>query len=235
MTSATLELLSAVTAFVGSHFLLSHGPIRAALSARLGEKGFTAAYSTVAAATLVWSVAAYRSGPAEILWAVPASLMGLATLALLPVTLLFVIGLLTPSPTLVGGEARLRPEAGGGILAITRHPFLWAVAIWAALHIIANGDLDSLVLFGGFLVLAIGGTFHIDARRRAKLGAPWIAYAARTSNIPFAALIEGRTEAPRLNEIGAFKIAAALAFYAGAIAGHFAFGIDPLAGLLGLR
>jgi uncharacterized membrane protein len=219
-------------AFVGLHFILSHDPVRARLVARAGETGFTVAYSLIAAATLVWAVAAYRAAQAIPLWATPGWLAALALAAMLPATLLFVVGLLTPSPTVVRSEARLTSNAGGGVLAVTRHPFLWGVALWAAIHMAANGDAASLILFGGFLVLAVGGAFHIDARRRAKLGAPWMAYAARTSNIPFVAIIEGRVECPRLEAIGAWRVGVALAFYAAAIGLHRLIGTDPLAGLL---
>jgi len=227
-----LELLAAIAAFVGLHFLLTHGPVRARLVARLGETGFTAVFSVTAAVTLVWAVSAYRAAPHVEFWAAPAWARLAALIAMLPVTILFVVGLLTPSPTVVRSESKLSADAGGaGILAITRHPFLWAVAGWAIIHLAVNGDAASFILFGFLLVLAVGGAFHIDARRRAALGAPWIAYAARTSNIPFAAIIEGRAAWPTVSGIGAVRIAIALGLYAGAILIHRWLGPDPLAGL----
>ena len=50
-----MMLLIAATAFVGTHFLMSH-PLRAPLVSRLGEKGFLGLYSLVAAATLIWMI-----------------------------------------------------------------------------------------------------------------------------------------------------------------------------------
>lgn len=232
MPGAVIELLIAVSAFVGLHVLLSHRPVRGALVARLGENGFTVGYSAVAIGTLSWVVIAYRATPVIAWWGTPGWLRVLALAAMLPVAILFVVGLLTPSPTVVRSEAKLAAGTGGaGILAITRHPFLWAVAGWAIIHLAVNGDAASFILFGFLLVLAVGGAVHIDARRRAALSAPWMAYAARTSNIPFAAIIEGRATWPALAAIGTARIAIALAVYAAAIIVHAWIGPDPLAGL----
>lgn len=221
MPGTTFTLLLAVTAFVSLHFILSHRPVRDLLIARLGENGFSIVYSLIAIVTLVWTVAAYRAAPTTLVWSTPGWLAVLVTGAMLPVAVLFVAGLSTPSPTVVRGDTKLQDQsAGRGILAITRNPFLWAVAGWALLHIAANGDVASIILFGGLLVLAVGGAYHIDARRRAKLGLPWMTYAARTSNMPFAAIIEGRAEMPSPSAIGLWRVLAGLAFYAGAVGAH---------------
>lgn len=220
MPGTTIMLLLAIAAFVGLHFVLSHRPVRDPLVARLGENGFSIAYSLIAIVTLVWTVSAYRAAPVIPVWSTPGWLAVLVTGAMLPVTVLFVAGL-SRSPTVVRGDAILRDQsAGRGIFAITRNPFLWAVAAWALLHIAANGDVASMILFGGLLVLAVGGAYHIDAKRRAKLGLPWMAYAARTSNMPFAAIIEGRAEVPSLSAIGPWRVGGALALYAGAVGAH---------------
>jgi uncharacterized membrane protein len=78
------------------------------------------------------------------------------------------------------------------VLRITRHPFLWGVAIWSAFHLSATGDYASVILFGTFLVLSLLGTTSIDAKRQRKLGEQWSAFAQRTSNLPFAAIASGR-------------------------------------------
>jgi len=64
------------------------------------------------------------------------------------------------------GKGQKRREAW---CVITRHPFLWGIALWALVHLIINGDLASLILFGSLLLLAVGGTLAIDARRGATL------------------------------------------------------------------
>lgn len=183
----------AVACFVGGHFLLSSLRVRHALAGALGDSMFRAAYSLVAAATLVWTVVAYGAAPRIDLWKagmglthVPAVLMPIACV-------LAVAGMTTRSVTTVGGESLAHdPDPVSGIATVTRHPFLWAVALWAIGHIAANGDVASLVLFGGMGLLALGGMAHIDHRRSLALGADWGPIAMTTSVFPFVAAIQGR-------------------------------------------
>jgi uncharacterized membrane protein len=101
------------------------------------------------------------------------------------------------------------------MVRITRHPFLWGVALWALVHLIVNGDLAGLILFGALLVLALGGTVSIDAKRRRAFGEQWTQFAAVTSCVPFAAIAAGRNRlGAALLEIGIWRPLAALAVYA---------------------
>ena len=116
---------------------------------------------------------------------------------------------------MVGMESKLDPAMARGMLRITRHPFLWGVGLWAVTHLIANGDVASLILFGTFLVLAIGGTASIDAKRRRKFPVAWQGFAKVTSSVPFAAVARGGNRlVPALAEIGPWRILAALVLYA---------------------
>jgi len=143
--------------------------------------------------------------------------------------LLVVVGLATPGPTTVGAESLLRREdPARGIHRITRHPFLWGVALWAFGHLGVNGDLASLILFGSLLVLALAGTLSIDAKRKRAFGDEWDRYAAATSNVPFAAVASGRNRL-RVAEIGWWRIAIAAAVYAAILYFHRSlFGVSPL-------
>jgi uncharacterized membrane protein len=101
------------------------------------------------------------------------------------------------------------------MVRITRHPFLWGVALWASVHLIINGDLASLILFGSLLLLAVGGTLSIDAKRRRNGGEQWIKFAEVTSDVPFAAIAAGRNRlGPALAEIGSWRFLAAILAYA---------------------
>jgi uncharacterized membrane protein len=186
-------LLAATILFVGGHFLLSSQALRPNLVGRLGEKGFRGLYSAVAGVGLVWMCYAYADAPLIELWSVPA--LRWLPLLLLPVAaILAVAGLTTRSPTAVGGEAFAGgQEPAPGILRVTRHPFLWGVALWAFAHLAANGDVASLAFFGGFLVLSLGGMQHIDHRRERTLRGAWGPMKLTTSVIPFAAIATKRT------------------------------------------
>jgi uncharacterized membrane protein len=140
-----------------------------------------------------------------------------------------VIGLTTPSPTATGGEKTLdADEPARGILRVTRHPFLWGVAIWGFCHLLVNADPPALLFFGALLVLALVGPESIDRKRRRKYGERWSRFEAVTSNIPFAAIATGRNRLV-LGEFGAFRIALGVGLYLLLLGLHARlFGANPL-------
>lgn len=227
------HLLAAAVFFVLLHLLVSGTPLRNAIVARIGEGAYMGLFSLASVAGLAWLGWAFGQARAEpwntAWWTVGDASrqvqLGLQLLALL----LIVPGLTTPNPTSVRQEGVLgRPDAVKGMLRISRHPFLWGVAIWAFGHLIVNGDRASLVLFGSMLLLALFGTASIDAKRRRALGETWDGFAAQTSNVPFAAVLEGRQKLS-LGEIGWWRIALAVAAWAALIWVHpIAFGVAAL-------
>ena len=136
------------------------------------------------------------------LWGQLLALKPIAAPLVLLASLFVVIGLTTPSPTIAGMESQLSRDAPArGIVRITRHPFLWGVAVWALAHLTINGDLASVILFGSLLVLAVGGTRFVLS----------------TSNIPFAAIVSGRNRlGAALREIGIVPPLIAVAIYTAA-------------------
>jgi uncharacterized membrane protein len=218
------HLALATAAFVGTHYV-SSTPLRAAVVKTLGENAYLGLYSLVSFATLGWMIWAYPRAPAATLW--PG--LRLAPLAAMPVALvLLVCGLMSRNPSAVRQQGALRSaEAARGILRVTRHPMMWAFALWGLCHVLARGDAASLIFFGGFVLLALSGTLLIDARKAATLGEDWTHFAAATSNIPFAAIISGRNSF-RLGEIGWIKILSALALYVVLLLLHpYVFGQRP--------
>jgi uncharacterized membrane protein len=209
-------LIAASACFLFIHFGVSGSRLRDALVTLLGPGRYRAAFALASILGLVWMIYAYRHAPTVPLWG---SLAGFRLAAYLLVYLAFlfvVVGVTTPSPTRVGMEVSLGqgPEVATGIVRITRHPFLWGVALWALVHLVVNGDLASLILFGSLLVLAVGGTFSIDAKRRRLFGEQWTRFAAVTSGVPFAAIAAGRNRlGPALREIGFWRPLAATVVY----------------------
>jgi len=214
MDQGLLSLFIAAVAFCGSHVLLSSTRLRGALRDQLGERGFLAVYSLTSLAVFAWFVAAYSAAPTIVLWPrqrwtalVPVSVMPLATI-------LLVAGYSTRNPTAVGMERSARADdPAPGILSVTRHPVMWAIGLWAGGHLIANGDLSSVLFFGSLAALALGGTVLIDRKKQLALGSNWPRLTQVTSNLPFAALLAGRTKL-RWREIGILRIAAGLLLYA---------------------
>ena len=162
---------------------------------------------------------AYLSAPFLPLWQVPG--VKLWPLAVMPFSLVLVAaGVMTKNPSAVGQAAALRDEdPARGILRVTRHPVMWGIALWAAVHLAARGDVASVVFFGGFVVMALAGTALIDARKADTHGEEWARFAAVTSNVPFSAIVEGRNHLSA-REIGVGRIVAGLAVYAVVVAIH---------------
>ncbi|HYL03475.1 MAG TPA: NnrU family protein [Steroidobacteraceae bacterium] len=217
------SLLLASAYFLLIHFGVSGTRLRDALAARLGEGPYRGAFSLASFVGIFWMGYAYARAPLIPTWGKLPGLHPAAFAVVFVGVLLVVIGLATPNPTSVGKETALAQGAAAvrGITRITRHPFLWGIALWALMHLIVNGDLASLTLFGALLVLALGGTASIDAKRRRRFGREWQAFAASTSNVPFAAIAAGRNRlGPALREIGLVRPAIAVAVYALVFALH---------------
>jgi uncharacterized membrane protein len=224
-----LNLIAASGYFLLIHYGVSGTRLRDGLVSRLGAGRYRGAFALASILGLVWMIHAYRHAAAVALWGVAPGLRPAAYVLVFIAFLFVVIGVTTPSPTSVGMESEVGPGSARGILRITRHPFLWGTALWALVHLIVNGDVASLILFGSLLALATGGTLSIDAKRRRTLGEQWIGFANVTSNVPFAALFSGRNQlGPALAEIGMWRPLAAILVYAAAFYLHGRLG-PPLA------
>lgn len=227
-----IELIAAAAFLLASHYGISSTPLRAALVRRLGERPYLGLYALIAFAAIVWLCRAYAGAPYIQLW--PTTALGaLVPLVVLPFALiLLVAGLSGPNPSAVGQSgAPPDPDAVPGALRITRHPVMWAIALWALSHLFPNGDLASLLFFGSLAALALIGTLLLDAKYAARRGAVWQSFARATSNVPLAAITAGRQRVA-VAEIGWVRIAAALLIYVVLLAVHpWLFGV-PASGPL---
>lgn len=194
MTGSIDTLFTATVLFVGGHFLLSSKPVRMSLIDRFGETRFLAYYSIVMIVVFAWMILAFIETPPAPLWQPAPALLWLPAVGM-PVALFLVIcGLTTASPTIAGsGPDEPGRDLTRGIIRITRHPFLNGMSLWAVLHLLANGDDRSVVLFGGLLILSVVGMWHIDKRREFLFGSDWGPIMLTTSVIPFAAILAKRT------------------------------------------
>jgi uncharacterized membrane protein len=161
-------------------------------------------FALTSVAGLIWLIRAYATAPYIRTWGRLIELDVLAQPLMLIAALFVVVGVSTPSPTTAGMESQLtRAVQVRGITRITRHPFLWGVALWAFVHFVINGDVAAALVFGSLLLLAVVGTSSIDAKRRNAFGASWEHFSRETSNVPFAAILQRRNHFwPALREIG---------------------------------
>lgn len=200
----------ALAGFVLIHIGVSATGLRAALVRTIGEGPYRGLFALVSLALLAWmimSFGAMRENPFdplnEALWLPPEWLRWPAyALIVLGLTLAFA-GLFTPGPTLAGYEKRglAAEQPARGVLRITRHPFLWGLALWAAGHLLVNGERFALMLFGALGLMVIFGARSIDRKGRARDPVAWARFEDVTSNAPFAAIAQGRNRLA-LGEIG---------------------------------
>ena len=199
-------LVAATLVFVATHFVTST-PLRPLMVNAIGEWPYRGAYSLVALVTLVWMGWAFANAPREPLWP------GIREIPYVVMPLAFVLIACGygRNPTMVGADRLLKSEdPARGIIRITRHPIMWGIMLWAASHILARGDLRSLIFFGGLLLVAALGTILMDARKRRN--PDFARFAAVSSNVPFAAVAQGRNRIV-WREIGWIRPAAGLALF----------------------
>jgi len=219
-----LEIVLAGALFVLTHFGLSSAAVRPRLVAALGETGFLGVYSLVSAVTLGFLIYLYVDLPRfDYLWTPSPTLYLIAKLIMPVAMILFLGGFLARNPTAVGMAGQLddpafQQDPARGLTRITRHPFQWSVALWAVAHLIANGDTHSVAFFSTFLLLSLCGSVLIDQKKAASHPEGWRAYAAVTSNVPFAAIAGGRNRLV-LKELW-LPVAVGLAGYALTFWGH---------------
>lgn len=220
MDASTWLLLAFACAFVGTHFLLSH-PLRRPLVGALGEKGFLALYSLIAFATLGGIGWAYPKAPAGTpLWTAGDALWALATLLMLGASILL-LGSFKRNPAMPGA-AHAAEAPARGVYGVTRHPMLWAFAIWGAVHILVYPVTKNIIVALAIIVLSLVGAALQD---RKKLGLDphgWRAWQARTSYWPFAAIAQGRA---RFGGFGAHALGGGVVLWLVATWAHM-----PLAG-----
>jgi len=228
MTSLALATLF----WIVLHLALAGSPLRWAVVGAIGENGFRAVFSLLSAAGLAWLIWAYRgaTSPESFygLRIVETWMMWVPPIAMAPALVLFVGSLTVPNPTMVQGERLLAGDPAKGILRVTRHPMLWSFAIFAAAHLVANGDLASLLLFGGLLIVSLAGMGSIDRKQLHRDPENYRRFMGSTSILPFAAIAAGRNRFD-FSEIGWGRIGLVAALWVALIAVHpLAFGVSAL-------
>ncbi len=142
-------LIVGLTLLVGIHLVPTFSVLRATLAVRLGETGYRILFSLVSVAGLVLIVIGYRQAPYAQIFE-PSRTAN----TFLPVAMAIAFVLVAAA------------YAPGRIRRLVRHPMMAGVLIWAAMHLLANGDLASNILFGAFALWAVFAI--LSAERRGK-------------------------------------------------------------------
>jgi uncharacterized membrane protein len=131
-------LIVGIVVFLGVHLLPTVPGLREKLAGRLGENGYKALFSLLSLAGFVLLVWGFAKAPVIQVWSPPGWTRWVAIVLMLP-AFIFLVAAYVP----------------GQIKAKLKHPFLIAIKTWALAHLIANGDLASIILFGSFLAYAV--------------------------------------------------------------------------------
>jgi len=178
--------------FAATHILMSHGIIRKGLVDKLGEWGFRGVYSAVSLVTLVGAIVIfwkYRASMGEFLW-MPTHWTLILTYPLVLLAFLL-LGFMVANPSPTGMmPAAMEPR---GVLRITRHPMNMGIAAFALGHMASNPRPGELFLFGSLFVVGFFGAYHQDRRKAREKGDEFKEFQKKTSILPFAALVQGKT------------------------------------------
>jgi len=219
------NLVVAAALFLGIHLLVSGTKLRDLITAKIGEKLYVPLFALASLGAIIWMCIAYAAASAAntVLFDAGPGLRAFGVVVLAASFALVVPGVLRGNPTSAGQEK----APIGGVLRITRHPFLCGVALWAGFHLMAAGTLAATIFFATFLLLATLGTSAIDGKVQRRSPADWHKIAAETSVVPFVGIAEGRNRliAP---EIFDWRFSVATVIFAGLLYFHSAlFGVAP--------
>lgn len=215
------EFAFAFAAFFLTHSIPIRPPLRPWAVARLGHAGFGIAYSALSLAVLAWLIAAAGRAPYVPLWDWAPWQNHVVLAVMLPVCVILSLAIARPNPFSLGGAQNDRFDpARPGIVRLTRHPLLLALGIWSAAHILPNGDLAHVILFGTLAGFAMLGGRLVDRRRQRDMGQRWHDLRAALSECPASLSLTADT---------LLRLAAGLMLYAGLIWLHpLVIGVDPL-------
>jgi uncharacterized membrane protein len=153
--------------FFGVHTLTTQRELRARLIKSWGEGGYKIGYavaSLVGLVLIVWGFGHYRATEWIDVWYPPKALKHVTVALMLPAVILVVASYIR-----------------GRIYTAVKHPMLSGIKLWAAAHLLANGDLGSIILFGSFLAWAVFD--RVSLKRRADAGAPPIPVGGPTNDL----------------------------------------------------
>jgi uncharacterized membrane protein len=151
-----LVMILGLMLFFAAHVFTTKREARAQAIARLGEGTYKILYAAVSLAGLaliIWGFAHYRAAGMIPVWEPPVAFKHITVALMLPAVILVVASYIR-----------------GRIYTRLKHPMLAGIKLWAAAHLLANGDLGSIILFGSFLAWAVFD--RISLKRRPDAGAP---------------------------------------------------------------
>ncbi|MCK5778038.1 MAG: NnrU family protein [Rhodospirillales bacterium] len=145
-------LIAGLIVFFGIHVFPWFPARRDAAIAKLGRQRYRGLFALTSAIGLGLIIYGYGNADRTFLWAAPEGARHLAY-AVVPVALCLAVA----------------AEIRSNIKRLTAHPMLWGVALWAAVHLLNNGDVESLLLFGGFMAYSVLAMLSANLRGAQKM------------------------------------------------------------------
>jgi uncharacterized membrane protein len=145
-------LIVGIIVFLGIHLLPTVPHLRERLIGSLGETGYKVAFAVLSIAGFALLVWGFATAPVIQVWSPPPWTRWVAMVLMLPAFILLVAAYVP-----------------GRIKDKVKHPFLVAIKTWALAHLIANGDLASIILFGSFLAYAVYDRIALKGRKPTEL------------------------------------------------------------------
>ena len=148
-----VTLILGLLIFLGVHAVPMQPMLRAGLIERFGANAYKGAFSVISAVGFILIILGYGklqvlAGKNPQIW-VPPTWTAHIALVLMLISMVLLVAAYVPS----------------NIKRIVGHPMLAAIKVWAFAHLLANGDLASMILFGSFLAYAV--VDRISVKRRA--------------------------------------------------------------------
>jgi uncharacterized membrane protein len=160
-------MILGLAVFIGAHVLVTLREQRAGVIARLGEgpyKGLFSLVSLIGIVLIAYGFARYRAAGMIEVWYPPTWMRHITVLLMWPAVVCVVAAYIP-----------------GEIKRVLKHPMLVGVKLWALAHLLSNGDLGSIILFGSILGWAVFD--RISLKRRSDPGAPQIPSGGRGNDV----------------------------------------------------
>jgi uncharacterized membrane protein len=159
------EYTLALALFAASHFVPRLWGLRDRLIGAVGRRVDFSVYGLISLALLVWVIATAGRAPYVELWPQWPWTRWVPNVAMPVALVLVTCGIGMAQPYTLGGRKTFDP-AQPGFAAMSRHPLFLALALWAGAHLVPNGDLAHVILFGSFTAMALAAIPAFDARAR---------------------------------------------------------------------
>ncbi|MFN3825458.1 MAG: NnrU family protein [Pseudorhodobacter sp.] len=166
------EFALALLVFSASHFLPRWGGVRETLIGKVGRRRYFMGYGLVSLVVLFWLMGSASRAPYVELWAASDWTRKVPGFEMPFAMFLAVIGVGTRWPFTLGSKSGTAFDpTRPGLVALTRHPLLWGLALWSAAHLPPNGNLAHVLLFGGFALMSLVAMLMFDQRAKTALSA----------------------------------------------------------------